>query len=212
MLPLHRRAWELHPPHAARYVLIDDASPVPLAASFRSNQLNVYRVQEDIPWNIAGARNLSFHVASTDWVLCADIDHVITAEALEQILALDLTDSNTAYTFSRRRRDGYMGCDAIINILMNRQRFFEMGGYDEDYCGHYGKEETFFHHCLKYHRVKIVKCAGIVLDWHPDLGRTGTLSRDVACNKNIFERKMEELRNGSYRPGPRLRFSWAPRP
>jgi len=209
MLPLHRFAWRQHSPKSVKYVLVDDASPTPITIDFQMDQLSVYRVHENIPWNIAGARNLGFHVAITDWVLCADIDHVVTAQAMERILALDLSDSNTAYTFGRRRRDGYTGCDAIINILMNRRRYFEMGGYDEDFCGHYGKEETFFHHCLKRQGVKIVKCADIVLDWHPNLGRTEILNRDVTYNKNLFEQKMTELRSGTYRPSPHLRFSWS---
>ncbi len=209
MLPLHRQAWQQHPSQSVQYVLVDDGSPTPIPDDFRRDELKVYRIHEDIPWNIAGARNLGFHVATTDWVLSADIDHVVTHEALKDIMQLDLSDPNTVYTFNRRREDGFVGCDAIINILMNQRRFFEIGGYDEDYSGHYGKEETFFLHCLKHHRVRIVKCEHIVLEWHPILGRTWKLSRDLTFNKKLFECKMTALHERRYHPGQRLRFSWS---
>ena len=73
------------------------------------------------------------------------MDHVVTVDALSKILNLDLTDHNIAYTFNRRSQDGYYGCKTVINILMSKRRYFEVGGYDEDYAGHYGRKETFFH-------------------------------------------------------------------
>jgi len=208
LLPLHLRAWAAHPADAARYTLIDDASPTAAPSWFRHPNLSIYRVAQDIPWNIAGARNLAFHTASTEWVLCADIDHIVSAEALQKISRLDLEDPNRVYLFKRREQNGYVGVDAVINILMNRERFFEMGGYDEDYSGHYGREETFFLQCLRRHRIQQVMCEDIFLDWHPRLGRTPWLSRDISVNAALFDRKMDQLRRGEYRNGPVLRFEW----
>jgi hypothetical protein len=209
MLELHKSAWEKHGRGAARYTLIDDGSPEPIPKSFRMKGLAVYRIEEDIAWNIAGARNLAFHVGKTEWVLCADIDHVVTAEALGKILRLDRSDRNVAYIFHRRRQDrGEYGVKGIINILMNRKRYFEVGGHDEDYSGHYGREETFFWDCLERHKVRVVFCEEIVLDWHPRFGETRGLVRDRTFNNAIYDRKTLELQNGTYRNGPRLRFKW----
>ncbi len=208
MLDLHKSAWETHDPDRVRYTLIDDASPQPIPTSFRMKSLDIYRVDEDIPWNIAGARNLAFHVAKTEWVLCSDIDHVVTREALTKILQLDLSNPNIAYIFNRRRADGYFGVKGIINILMNRKKYFEIGGHDEDYSGHYGREETFFSHCLKHHGIEVIYCEDIVLDWHPKSGGTQGLPRDKTFNGVIFDRKMMELQNGCYTNGPLLRFTW----
>ena len=208
MLKLHKSAWEGHTKGLTYYTLIDDASPTPIHSSFRMEGLDIYRVEKDIPWNIAGARNLAFHVAKTEWVLCADIDHIVTCDALTKILKLDLADPNTAYIFNRRTTEGYFGVKGIINILMNKKRYFEMGGHDEDYSGHYGREETFFSHCLEHHEIQVIYCEDIVLDWHPRFGGTYGLQRDKSFNGLIFNRKMVELKNGSYRNGPLLRFSW----
>jgi hypothetical protein len=158
---------------------------------------------------MAGARNLGFHVAQTPWVLMADIDHVMTPEALERVTRLDLTDPNVVYSFSRRRIDGVYGGEAIINALLNRQRFFEIGGFDEDFSGHYGSEETFFEHCLKQHGLRHVRCQDIVLEWHPFSGATSRLRRDRQFNRELFNKKMGLLHQGQYKNGRLLRFSWS---
>src|ERR1700678_3012558 len=109
MLPLHWSAWTAHPSGAIEYNLIDDASPTPIYRELTPNNLKVFRVNNDIPWNIAGARNLAFHVSTSEWVLCADIDHIVTAHALQDILELNFDNPNVAYTFMRRRGDGFIG-------------------------------------------------------------------------------------------------------
>jgi predicted glycosyltransferase involved in capsule biosynthesis len=209
MLDIHKTAWSQHPLNRVRYNLIDDGSPTPISKEFCMEGLSVYRIKQDIPWNIAGARNLGFHVAETEWVLSADIDHVISQEVLTKILTLDLSDNNTVYTFNRKTEDGYFGCDAIINILMSKRRYFEIGGYDEDYSGNYGREETFFFHCLKHHRVRIVRVGEVALPWFPRSGATSGLRRDKSANTHLFEKKMNELKCRHYKNGPILRFDWS---
>jgi hypothetical protein len=211
MLPLHRSAWQQHPAGVVKYDLIDDGSPTPIAEDFRFDGLQVYRVLQDIPWNVAGARNLGFHVATSDWVLSADIDHVVTADALARILRLDLSDPNRVYTFSRQTQAGLTGRIAVINILMNKGRFFEIGGYDEDFSGHYGVEDTFFSRCLRHAKVQIIKCEDIALEWHPKAGGTHGLLRDKSINAQIFSAKAAQLKEQSYKNGRLLRFDWASR-
>ncbi len=208
MLPIHLHAWRQHEPGSARYVLIDDGSPTAIPDDFRMPGLHVYRVHDDIPWNIAGARNLGFHVATTEWVLSADVDYVVTADALAHILRLDFQDPNVVYMLSRHTNGGPLGC-APTNIIVNRQRFHEVGGYDEDYSGAYGKEEFFFIRCLRHHGVRIINCDHILLDCHPSTGRTRNLDRDSTRNEALFEKKMAELHSKQYQPGSRLRFSWS---
>ncbi|MGC9944694.1 MAG: hypothetical protein ABSE48_22965, partial [Verrucomicrobiota bacterium] len=123
-------------------------------------------------------------------------------------LDLDLTDPNVVYTFNRKREDGFIGCDAIVNFLVNKTRYFEIGGHDEDYSGHYGREETFFFHCLQYHRVRIVRCCDIFLPWYPKIGGTRGLVRNKSHNTLLFDRKMVELKAGRYKNGVMLRFNW----
>jgi hypothetical protein len=208
MLPLHIAAWATHPKDVFLYSIIDDASPIPVPVCIARDTLTVYRVQQDIPWNIAGARNLAFHTAKTEWVFCSDIDHVVTKDSALAISQLNLEDPRVVYTFRRIAPDGYYGVDAIINILMNREKFFEIGGYDEDFSGGYGREEVFFQDCLKHHKLLITRCDHIVLQWRRDIGSTTALSRDKSGNARLYERKKSELKSGVYKKGRRIRFDW----
>jgi hypothetical protein len=208
LLPFHAAAWDNHPPHSFRYAIIDDASPTRISSTFTNEALTIHRIIEDVPWNIAGARNLAFHSAETDWVLCADIDHVVTPKAAAQVCTLNLEDPNTAYILRRKDKSGYIGVDSVINILMNKMRFFELGGYDEDYSGNYGCEETFFLRCLKYHRIQRIICDDIFLDWYPRLGKTQNLPRNKTFNAVRFQDKVSQLENHKYVNGPLLRFRW----
>ena len=207
MLPLHTAAWANHPP-GVRHVLVDDCSPTPIACHEVPSNVAIYRIDRDIPWNMAGARNLAFHVAQTDWVLSADIDHVITAETLLQLRNLDYADDNVAHRLKRRRSDGSVGTDAIICILMNRARYIGIGGHDEDFAGSYGREETFFDQCLRYQGVTIRTCHTAFVDWHGFDGRTRGLVRCRQSNTQLFDQKMALLRAGTYTAGARLRFPW----
>ncbi len=209
MLSLHRAAWAQHPKGSVRYTLIDDNSPIPIDCAFQPQTVEIYRVLDSIDWNISGARNLAFHVAQTEWVFCADIDHVVTPRALSAILELDLSDPNTVYTFARRIPDGIYGCMYTHNVLMNKQKYFEIGGNDEDFAGNYGAEDTFFGRCLVYHNLRVTHCDHIVLDWRPHMGATKNLPRDKSINAAIFAEKAKDLKDGTYVNGPVLRFRWS---
>jgi ABC-type multidrug transport system fused ATPase/permease subunit len=91
---------------------------------------------------------------------------------------------------------------------MNKKKFFEVGGYDEDFSGCYGYEETFFYHCMRAKKLKIEKRDDIKLLWFPDLGGTKGLKRDKSENFILFEKKMADLKTRSYKNGPLLRFPW----
>ena len=209
MLQLQKQAWMAHPYGHVKYTLIDDGSSIPIGADYAGANVDVYRIHEDIPWNPAGARNLAFHVAKTDWVFCADMDHVVTSRALIAMLDLPLDDANIVYTFARLRNDGYYGVLGTHNILMNRRRFFEIGGNDEDFSGNYASEDTFFGDLLAFHKVHIVYCSNIVFDWFPRVGATKNLSRDRAFNINVMTHKWKALHEGRDINGPILRFEWS---
>jgi len=209
MLEKHFAAWQDHPKEIFEYIIIDDCSITPITIQQNISNFSVFRIDPDIPWNVSGARNLGFHVASNEWVLCADIDHVVTSSVAQKLLTLDLTNSNIAYVFKRiRERDGYVGCKAAMNILINKKRYWQIGGYDEDFSGHYWKEDIFFLKCLQYHQIQMVYVEDIFLSWHPEIGSTRRLSRDKSHNISLFEKKSKALLDGQYKNGNVLRFNW----
>lgn len=203
MAEIHREAWLRHKV-PIRYNIVDDGSPTPLT-EFEYPNLKIHRVTVDIPWNIAGARNLAVMTASTEWVLLCDVDHVVSAEALDKIAELDLSDPDIVYIFPRVNAAGEYGVDAYMNILINRTKYLEIGGFDEDFKS-YGKEDVFFYHMLIANNLKIVK-TDIVLNWYYRLGKTYGLARDNA-NASLLTSKLEHLRSGTYQKGDILRFPW----
>lgn len=60
-------------------------------------------LQTTFPEIFADARNLAFHVIKTPWALCADIDHMVSANALNAITSLDLSDKDIVYSVARQR-------------------------------------------------------------------------------------------------------------
>lgn len=138
-------------------VLVDDGSPEPAADVPRPQGLpafRIYRVKEDRPWHQHGARNLGAHVAKDGWLLLTDMDHVLTDDAVRVLFKrIDCGQlvEDTVYMLSRIEAD--TGLPTLNDrgqpkphpnsFLMTRARYWEVGGYDEDLCGHYGTDSAF---------------------------------------------------------------------
>jgi glycosyltransferase involved in cell wall biosynthesis len=151
MLEQHVRSWDLFP-YNFKFIVVDDGSPEPVE-SIPNSRIKVLRIEEDIPWNRAGARNLGAHVADTDWIIHMDIDHFMplnTAVALAQFTAL----SDHWYRFARyrfgaadatRKKDD-LPDDVMFgkvkphmdSYMVERSMYWALGGYDEDYSGSLG--------------------------------------------------------------------------
>lgn len=154
-------------------IIVDDGSPDDTAADALASMWNgdrtgwpevsLYRVKEDRPWHQHGARNLGAHVAKGRWLLMTDMDHVIPASTLAEVLRLLPTvEKNEVLTFGRvdapqtltwkadhwtefartRREDGSLK-PHVNSFVVHRKRFWELGGYDEDLCGLYGTDKHF---------------------------------------------------------------------
>ena len=92
MLRLQMDCWNAYPDamkSPPRILLIDDGSPKTRAADLVREikcrvPIQVFRIQEDIPWNFAGARNLGCHHAR-GWIYVSDIDTLLTPEDAHQL-------------------------------------------------------------------------------------------------------------------------------
>lgn len=85
------------------------------------------------------------HVADDGWCVSTDIDHVWQTDQLRILLGLEVHE-DTYYTFARRQiRDlGNANFKRHPNSwLLTRAKYWESGGYDEDFSGYYGSDSVF---------------------------------------------------------------------
>jgi hypothetical protein len=105
-------------------------------------------------------------------------------------------------------RTGIVAKQAIVNLLFHKDKYLAVGGYDEDYAGHYGREETDFFRRLKRVARKIeredVTIKVVPPKVVPDARTTGR-KRDKTHNAKVFEEKEAA---GFPNPANPLRFSW----
>jgi hypothetical protein len=155
MLAEQARAWSAYPEELKAHieiVIVDDGSPLcyeadSIVLASDLPPLRIYRVIEDIPWHQHGARNLGAHVATGDWLYLGDMDHVIPAESMAQMVRL--CNYEAIYTFGRvdapdmrpTMKNGVRKPHPNT-FLMPRRVFWTIGGYDEDLTG-YGTDSFF---------------------------------------------------------------------
>lgn len=188
------------------YVLVDDGSPRPAAIppDFPIN-LTLVRVKENKRWNQHGARNLGLKLAEGEWVIASDIDHLLAAEGVGCVLSME-KDPAAVYYFSRQKEDESAKHPHPNSFLIRRKTFWDIGGYDEDFCGHYGKGDLFL-------RAQFERACRIVALEQPalieiDNGATPGLNRETRRNRWLARWKKRRLEKGKYRNGRTLRFEW----
>jgi hypothetical protein len=144
-------------------------------------------------------------LAEGEWVIASDIDHLLTAEGLERVLSME-KDPDAVYYFSRRKEDESVKHPHPNSFLIRRKTFWDVGGYDEDFCGHYGKGDLFL-------RTQFERACTIVKLEQPalieiDNGATPGLNRMTRRNRWLAKWKRFQFGRGKYRNGRTLRFEW----
>ena len=194
--------------------LIDDGSPRTFAADIVQTggcqiPIKVFRIQEDIPWNFTGARNLGCTHAH-GWIYVSDIDTLLFAKDAKKLFEGDILDKNAFYMPKRVWLPDFDEADpGIVNLFFHKEKFLEIGGYDEDYSGHYGREETDFHNRLKRVAKKVYR-EDVLIHVMPDslMVDARTISdrpRDKTRNAEVYAHKEAA---GFIKPVNPLRFSW----
>ena len=207
----HVDFWKsLSPELAAQieFICVDDFSDPPVQIARDSLNLRLFRVLDDIDWNMPGCKNLGAVMARADWLLFFDLDNMIDERGLEVLVAsLDKLKPDTLYNF-RRVEEGKEVASHINTLLMTRRGFFKAGGLDEDFAGHYGYEDVHFHHMWRHHVGPEVLLVDIVFT---QLGfRTETLNRDTSRNQALIHHKILTL--GHKGSVGKMRFAWAEQP
>ncbi|WP_162301961.1 glycosyltransferase family 2 protein [Croceibacterium ferulae] len=146
-------------PQQCELVLVDDHSDKVMDfSSYQSvPDLRIFRVLDDITWNQAGARNVGALEARNQVILFMDVDHLIEPDQVDLVLAtarqLRLGEKVTPSRRTFRKIGDQREVEELkhnVNCFMiRRQDFFKVGGYDELFAGHYGREDSFFSLCCK---------------------------------------------------------------
>ena len=168
MLKRQVEEWNKYP-EGIKVVCVDDGSPEPALPIINRNlwpvalrcdidRVQVYRIGIDVPWNRSGARNLGAHVATTEWIIHVDIDHILPADAAVDLLAF-APNPKRWYRFPRwrvGRADDTRKKDKIPDdqeygeihphvdsYLVRKEVYWDVGGYNEDYSGAIGGGNPF---------------------------------------------------------------------
>jgi hypothetical protein len=148
------KLWSLWPSSLKKKVeiiIVDDHSlnhPCIVPEDTRGLDLKVLRIDTPILWNTAGAGNLGFREAKYDWVLHADFDLGLPPRSSDPLRDLDLTDPKVVYwpkLWYRTRRYNKYHEPHCNGFLMNKDTFWEAGGFDEDFSGRWGWADSYFH-------------------------------------------------------------------
>lgn len=156
-------------------VIVDDCSPDPLQIDWA----NVYRLKKDIFFNLE-AVNLSVLKAKCDTIFRFDLDHRTDYKELSKLYVPE----KTIFHFNRIDNNGKMLKPNQSHILIKKNDFIEIGGWNTIYSGNYGMcDNDFVRRAIKMgFKFEI---APMLLEVNLNLGTEG-ISRDATTNRKIF--------------------------
>lgn len=124
------------------FVIVDDGSPISYEIPKFNLNLRWIRINEDIPWNMAGARNLGVTYALSDNIFINDVDFYLLPDTLEY-MAHHKPCGRMIYKvgldINGKWARGH--CNAWF---MSRARFMRFFGVDEEFSGNWGREDDMF--------------------------------------------------------------------
>jgi hypothetical protein len=189
--------------HHTEFILVDDGSPTLLPLPDVDLNLTLARIKQDIPWNQPGARNLGAHLSAGEFIFFTDIDHEITQDALNKAVN-KAKQPNKIYVFNRYF-NGRPHYPPPCSFIINRRMFGRIGGFDEDFSGHRGHDDTMFRLLADSYLEKEIIDGILIL--HGD-ALTSCLDRDAKRNTLLLEAKKWDFMNGAYENPHRIRFEW----
>ena len=186
------------------FIVVDDYSDEPLQLPECKINLTLLRIEDDIPWNQPGCRNLAAVIATAPWLLFFDADNVLAPFGFDLMLrGLDQIPKKCLYTFGRIE-DGKIASSHVNTFLVQRDAFFAAGPYDEDFCGHYGYDDIMLRNLWKKSVGEERYIADIMFQQLSIA--TQSLDRDLQANRNLLIKKINQ---GLPRPKGMTRFQWS---
>lgn len=132
-------------------ILVDDCSPHPLSLPKVNLNITLLRIKKDIKWNNSGARNLGACYASTPKIMLLDIDLFCPEKTLKNCIDIDLKYKDVM-VFKVIRTNPTVHPNLYC---MTKKTFFDLGCYDESWCGFYG-EDIFYNRYINSHGANII--------------------------------------------------------
>lgn len=209
VIPIHLKIWKKLPPEF-EVIVVDDGSTVPLPY-FDLPNVRQFRVDVDIPWNY-GAKNLGVYHAKNDWIFYSELDHVPDRKFLEGLLELPRKDCY--YMFQRKNSHPdsspqYSNRPHPATWFIERKRWWDVGGLDEDFAGFYGHDDTFFLMCLNHLGVKQVvsdlTLRNLSGNHEVKADLNGVVAKDATRNGKLLAKKIAE---GKWKAENPIRFPW----
>ena len=124
--------------------------------------LEIEEIQQDLCWNIAGARNLAVFMAKTDYLYLGDADTLVDDTAAQYMLEIKYNDEVAFrssqkrplyYQLDRIRSDGHTKKPHPAVMVISKQTYWTAGGGDEDGMFTSGK----FRQRAKWAGIQVVK-------------------------------------------------------
>jgi hypothetical protein len=223
MLRLQMHEWRMYRPaekEALCALIVDDGSPrnpardVAIAyAGAAGFPIRVLRINENIPWNQDGARNLAMKNVLTNWVLMTDMDHMIQRDQVSAML--DFTSHKVTrgeYYMPRRVDfDGRSNHPHANSYVFNVSDFWAMGGYDEDFAGTYGSDGNFRKCARAVLRERITDAFHLTRwprDAISDANTTDWGRKDSEYHRSRFPKLEAKSRGPAYKAVAPIRFTW----
>lgn len=162
---------------------------------------SLLRVDEDIPWNQPGARNMAMAWIEADVVIMLDVDMVIPPAMAKGFLdeAARLPEGKVIKFALKCLSNGKSTTTSPNTWMLHRSDFFEVGGYDEGYAGHKGYSDVALMHTLRS-RFNVVERESLVANWYDkaidgiDDHQVNSLDRDYSHNWRRHKRQDEAVK------------------
>lgn len=186
-------------------VIVDDGSFVKPAIDVERPEglpsLTIFQVLVDKPWHQHAARNIGAYHAEGPWILLTDMDHLVPVQTWTDLLARQ--NRGKIYTFTRvdapdmtpklHPKTG-LPHSHPNSFCLTKELYWDVGGYDEDFCGVYGTDGLF--RSRLFSKAKEVKLNSPLVRYSREVqddAATNTLprkeGRDPLAKKRIREEK-----------------------
>jgi len=200
------------------FIIVDDAStkeaePIIKSNSHTNLNISLLKIKEDIYCNIPGAMNLGSKEARTPWLLHMDMDHYFDEDNVRKVIHISNNeeDTNKVFKFNRDVRknpemlrknpSGFKFHPKLC--LISYRCYWNIGGFDEDFSGHYGRTDTAFF-TRGEGKFTTTYLNEVLLCMDKDGDALGINRKDLTHNSKLLEEKRQN-KNWS---NEILRFNW----